>query len=134
MGVAGLQNVTLMAVKGLNSVGSGWDSVLAQCITYAVDNGARVLSNSWGSFGGSNTLRQATYYAYEQGSVVGAAAGNNNSSRNFYPAAYTWVVGVGALENCTSRASYSNCGSDNVMNSPLAAASDQPTGTIPTPI
>ena len=113
-GVAGLQNVTLMAVKGLNAAGTGWDSVLAQCITYATDHGAKVLSNSWGSTGSSQTLARATYYAYSQGVVVVAAAGNNGSNDKFYPAAYPWVMGVAALGDCETRASYSNYGSENV--------------------
>lgn len=114
-GVAGLQNVTLMAVKGLNANGSGWDSILARCITYAADHGAKVLSNSWGSTGYSQTLAQASYYAYSKGVVVVAAAGNNGSSIKFYPAAYPWVMGVAALGNCETRAPYSNFGSENVM-------------------
>jgi hypothetical protein len=36
-GIAGLQNVTLMAVKGLNRWGSGWNSVLADCIFMVTD-------------------------------------------------------------------------------------------------
>jgi subtilisin family serine protease len=114
-GIAGLQKVTLMAVKALNANGTGWDSVLARSIIYAVDNGAKVISNSWGSLVSSRTMAQATYYAYSQGVVVVAAAGNFGSSRNHYPAAYPWVIGVGALENCTTRASYSNYGSENVF-------------------
>jgi hypothetical protein len=34
IGIAGLQDVTIMAVKGLDENGSGWDSILAQCITF----------------------------------------------------------------------------------------------------
>jgi subtilisin family serine protease len=115
IGITGLQNVTLMAVKGLDERGRGWDSVLAKCIVYATDNGAKVISNSWGSLGSSATLAQATYYAYTQGAVVVAAAGNFGIKWKHYPAAYPWVVGVAALANCTTRAPYSNYGAENVF-------------------
>lgn len=127
-GMAGLQNITLMAVKGLTRSGAGFDSVLAQCIIYAVDHGARVLSNSWGSIISSRTLALATYYAFNQGAVVVAAAGNSGSQRNHYPAAYPWVIGVAALEDCNTRAAYSNYGLDNVF---IAAPGSQIWSTFP---
>ncbi len=114
-GIAGLQNVTLMAVKGLNRMGSGWNSVLANSIIYAADNGAKVISNSWGGYSSSQAIAQATLYAVGKGAVVIAAAGNDSTNRKHYPAAYSWVVGAGALETCTLRASYSNYGTSNVM-------------------
>jgi subtilisin family serine protease len=115
IGIAGLQDVTLMAVKGLNAAGAGWDSVLAECIVYATDNGAKVLSNSWGSLRSSSTLAQATYYAYTQGAVVVAAAGNYGTQREHFPAAYPWVLGVAALEDCDTKAGYSSYGARNVF-------------------
>ena len=115
IGIAGLQDVTIMAVKGLDENGSGWDSILAQCITYAVDNGAKVISNSWGGEGYSFTLAAATYYAFSHGAVVVAAAGNDGVSTPHYPSAYPWVIGVAALEDCNTRASWSNYGSENVF-------------------
>jgi subtilisin family serine protease len=115
IGIAGLQNVTLMAVKGLNRWGNGWNSVLANSIIYAVDNGAKVISNSWGGYSSSQAIAQATLYAHGKGAVVIAAAGNDSTNNKFYPAAYPWVVGVGALETCSTRAVYSNYGAKNVM-------------------
>ncbi len=115
IGIAGLQNVTLMAVKGLNSQGSGWNSVLANSIIYAADNGAKVISNSWGGNFPTRAIAQATLYARNKGVVVIAAAGNENTDRKHYPAAFPWVVGVGSLETCTTRSSYSNYGARNVM-------------------
>jgi subtilisin family serine protease len=114
VGVAGLVDVTIMAVKGLDSLGSGWDSDLASSLVYAADNGAKVISNSWGGYGKSSALENATLYAFRQGAVVVAAAGNDGISSAFIPAAYPWVIGVAALQNCTSRVSWSNYGSENV--------------------
>jgi subtilisin family serine protease len=115
VGMAGLQNVTLMAVKGLSATGVGWDSVLAKCITYATDQGAKVLSCSWGSFISTKTLENAVSYANGKGVIVVAAAGNLGVQWRQYPAAYPWVIGVAALEDCNTSASYSNYGASNVF-------------------
>jgi subtilisin family serine protease len=114
-GIAGLQDVTLMAVKCLGATGIGWDSVLAKGITYATDHGAKVLSCSWGSFLSTKTLQNAVSYALSKGVIVVAAAGNSGSQWRFYPAAYPRVIGVAALEDCNTAASYSNYGARNVF-------------------
>ncbi len=115
IGVAGLQQVTIMAVKGLDATGSGYDSVLAQCIIYAVDNGARVINCSWGGLFSGTVMKDAVNYAFAQGAIVVAAAGNSGVEWNFYPASYSKVVGVAALQDCTNRASWSNWGFSNVQ-------------------
>ncbi len=48
-----------MAVKGLSDAGSGSDVDLAQCVYYAVNNGADVLSNSYGGPGYSQNMADA---------------------------------------------------------------------------
>lgn len=42
--------------------------------------------------------------------IVVAAAGNDSSDQEFYPAAYPWVIAVGALDERGNVASYSNYG------------------------
>lgn len=115
VGIAGLQNVTLMAVKGLSAAGIGWDSVLARSITYASDHGAKVLSCSWGRLISTKTLENAVSYAVGKGAVIVAAAGNLGTQWPHYPAAYPQVIGVAALEDCNTLASYSNYGLKNVF-------------------
>jgi subtilisin family serine protease len=46
----------------------------------------------------------------DDGPLVVAAAGNENTNREFYPAAYDWVVGVGALDEKMSAPRFSNYG------------------------
>ncbi|HWL64624.1 MAG TPA: S8 family serine peptidase, partial [Actinomycetota bacterium] len=56
-GVAGVNwNVSLMALKFLGSTGSGSTSDAAECLHYAIDNGAHVTNNSWGGGGFSQTM------------------------------------------------------------------------------
>lgn len=42
--------------------------------------------------------------------VLVAAAGNDNRTQKFYPAAFSWVVGVGAVDHQDRRAEFSNHG------------------------
>lgn len=121
LGVAGLQQVTIMGIKGLDSFGSGWNSDLAQSIVYAVNNGANVINCSWGGYGPDLLLYNAVNYAFQNGIIVIAAAGNDGISASFYPAAYPKAVGVSALTDCTTIASFSNFGFQNVR---IAAPGD----------
>lgn len=80
----------------------GWyvgDDYAAKGIVWAVNHGAKVLSNSWGGSGYSQTLKEAFDYALERGVVVVAAAGNSKSIQSYqYPANYPGVIQVGAVE------------------------------------
>ncbi len=102
--------VKVMAVKGLSDKGEGTLTDLANCIKYATDNGADIISMSWGAKVGSSELGQALNYAYSKGLVLIAAAGNNNSSTKFYPAAYDNVIAVTATDSNDKKASFSNYG------------------------
>ena len=46
----------------------------------------------------------------DDGPLVVAAAGNENTDRPFYPAAYDWVVGVGALDEDLCAPKFTNYG------------------------
>lgn len=116
-GVAGVcWGCDLLAVKVLDYDGSGWDSDVADGIWYAaywgVAFGKRTIINL--SLGGpydSSVIRDAVSYAQGHGALVVAAAGNDNTSAPFYPAAYPGVIGVSATDSNNQRASFSNYGS-----------------------
>jgi len=80
----------------------GWyvgDDYTAKGIVWAVDNGAKILSNSWGGWGYSQLLKDAFDYALERNVTVIVAAGNSTSSQTFqYPANYPGIIQVGAAE------------------------------------
>jgi thermitase len=98
IGVAGLAQVKIMAEKGLDSWGYGYEDDLANAIIHAVDQGADILSNSWGSYGESALIYEAVEYAYDHGVLVAAAAGNDAASTEFFPAAFDEVIAVTATD------------------------------------
>jgi hypothetical protein len=110
VGIAGVAQVHIMAEKALNSTGWGEDVDLAKAMVHAVDQGAKILSNSWGSDSDSWLIHDAVQYAYENDVLVVAAAGNAGSSVPFYPAAYPEVVSVAATDEFDDPASFSNYG------------------------
>lgn len=111
VGIAGIAQVSIMAEKGLNATGWGLETDLANAIFDAVQKGARILSNSWGSDSDSSLIHDAVRYAYQHGVLVLAAAGNSNSDARSYPAAYDEVVAVAATDESDTKAAFSSWGS-----------------------
>jgi len=119
IGVAGVAwNNLILPVKVLDSKGSGSHSTIANGITYAADNGARIINLSLGSTSGSRTLERAVNYAWNRNSILVAAAGNNGNSTLFYPAAYANVIGVSALNSSDTLPSWSSFGSHVSVSAP----------------
>ena len=115
LGVVGVNwNVKIMPVKFLNSSGAGTGDTAARALTYAADNGAKVLNNSWGGMSSSELIKNAINYAHDvMGTVTVAAAGNNfgNDARFFFPAAYKNVITVASSDQADKRSDFSNQGS-----------------------
>ena len=110
LGIAGLAQVRIMAEKGMNSAGSGSYINLANCIYHAVDQGAKILSNSWG--GGDNSLiHDAVVYAANHNVLFLASSGNSGANSPQYPGAYNEVVCVAASDSNDDIASFSTWGS-----------------------
>jgi len=111
IGVPGIAyDCAIMPVKVLNSAGCGTYDQIANGISYAADNGAHILNLSLGGVVGSAALQNAVDYAWNKGCLVVCAAGNNNSSEPFYPAAYANSFSVAATNYNDRRAGYSNYG------------------------
>jgi thermitase len=110
IGIAGLAQVKIMAEKGLDAQGSGYEDDLANAIFHAVDQGAKILSNSWGASFDSMLIHEAVQYAYNHGVLVIAAAGNNGNDVKFYPAAYDEVVAVTATDSSDYPAYFTSYG------------------------
>jgi thermitase len=111
IGVAGLgYNASLMNVKVLDDGGSGYYSWIANCITWAADNGAKVINMSLGGPSKSKTLENAINYAWKKGVVLVGAAGNSGNSSPTYPGYYTNVIAVAATDKNDQKASWSSYG------------------------
>lgn len=112
LGVVGVNwNVKIMAVKFLSSGGSGYTSDAVSATYYAVNNGAKVLSNSWGGSGRSSTMQTAIDYAYNNNVTFVAAAGNSNSNAyNYTPAGLNHVMTISATDYQDNKASFSSWG------------------------
>ena len=122
-GVAGVSfNSPLAICKALGGpLGTGSTADVANCITWAYDKGAKVISMSLGG-GASTTLKNAVDYAWKGGAANGAvliaAAGNDGDATLNYPAAYPNVVSVAATDSNDARASFSNANADVEIAAP----------------
>ncbi len=77
-------------------------------IIYAVENGASVISMSWGDERGSRLLRDTLRYAYAMGVVLVSASGNESHPSVLYPAAFPEVISVAASARDASAARFTN--------------------------
>jgi len=120
VGVVGVNwQVSIMPLKFLGGDGSGSLDDALGCILYGVNNGAKVLSNSWGGGGFSQSLEDAIQFANDNGVLFIAAAGNesrDNDSFPSYPANYEVpnVISVAASTSSDNLASFSNRGRNTV--------------------
>ena len=120
LGVVGVcWKAKIMPVKFLSDSGSGYTSDAIESIQYAVDNGAKVLSNSWGGGGYSQALSDAIQESSDAGCIFVAAAGNsatNNDSIPHYPSSYNVsnVIAVAATDNNDNLAYFSCYGLNSV--------------------
>jgi thermitase len=129
-GVAG--DVQIMAVRFLTERGMGTTAGAIKAIRYAVDNGAKVLSNSWGSEGenpydqeNNEALKEAIRYANSKGVLFIAAAGNGHMGKGYdndtderpsVPASYDMenIVSVAAIDENDNLGKFSNWGKTKV--------------------
>lgn len=93
------------------SNGFGYIYYSVEGIYYAANNGAKVISMSYGGDTPSSTEQLAIDYAYAQGLICVAAAGNDDSNAVQYPANYNHVVAVAATDAQDHKADFSNYGS-----------------------
>jgi hypothetical protein len=90
--------------------GGGYADDLAQAIYHAVDQGADIISMSWGDYVDSWLIHRAIIEAYRAGVLLVAAAGNDATSERMYPAAYDEVIAVTATDQTDQPAWFTNYG------------------------
>lgn len=99
----------LMNVKVGDDVGRCEASTAARGIIWAVNHGAKVINIGF-CVESSPDLEQAINYAWSQGAVIVAAAGNEGKSTPVYPAYYANCLAVAATNANDSLALLSNHG------------------------
>jgi len=122
IGVAGVcWTARIMALKFLDSSGSGYDSNAIECIEYAISKGAHILSNSYGSYSYNQAMKDAIDDALAAGILFVAAAGNdyghdNDGAQPHYPSSYTSdnVIAVASTTSNDALSSFSNVGAHSV--------------------
>lgn len=154
IGIVGANpDALIMPVTVMQSDGTGDVATIIKGIDYAVANGADIISMSFGSYGESKAEEQALGRAYQKAILV-AAAGNDGKclnhkhpekAQNFpapmYPASYTFVLGVQAMNGDGNRTEWSNYdddgptysewGEDKLYNYELLAPGEDIESTYP---
>lgn len=82
-GGVGVSRAQLLICKGLSDAGSGSSSGLAQCLTWCGQQGAQIVSNSWGSSQSDPFINQAISALTAKGIYVFVAAGNDSGPVNW---------------------------------------------------
>ena len=119
IGVVGVSwNAKIMPLRFLGPDGGYTDDAIS-AIEYAFNNGANIMSNSWGGGGYSQALKDAISTANEEGILFVAAAGNrrqNTDRRPHYPSSYDVpnIISVAATDRYDNLASFSNYGPNSV--------------------
>lgn len=116
LGVAGVApNITLMSISHTLQLGPNAAQQLANGISWGWQNGAHVISNSWGhSALASALIDDAIDDALTSGrgglgTVVVFAAGNANGAVGYPASSNPGIVAVGAMSPCAERKNPSSC-------------------------
>ena len=117
-GVAGWAQIQLVAVRVLNDSGSGDLSDLATGIRWAVDHGCRVINMSLAATQSTTPLADACRYAAQADVLLFAAAGNDGANVISFPAALNECICIGATDEISSLASFSNYGPQQELLAP----------------
>ncbi|MHC4600240.1 MAG: S8 family serine peptidase, partial [Planctomycetota bacterium] len=111
VGVVGVAYLAqLMCLKGLGS-GGGSDTDLNNCLNYAINEGASVMSNSWGGNGFSSTYFATINNAVAAGVIPVFAMGNDDKDGTIHgPSNHPVAFSVAASQQTDGRATFSNFG------------------------
>jgi subtilisin family serine protease len=103
--------VKIIPIKFLSSDGRGYTDDAVSSWQFAVDNGAKVINNSWGGYVSDPALTDSANYVYNSGVVNVAAAGNDNiDAYTHSPSSIPSVVAVAATNHNDVKSCFSNFG------------------------
>jgi len=107
-GIAGVNwQVKIVPIKVLDHAGSGTMDNILLGINWARAKGVKIMNMSFGQYLPDSMLEQACQNAYNDGIVLVSAAGNGNVDWPSYPAYYSTVIAVGAVDTLEARSIWS---------------------------
>ena len=109
---------TLLSIRVTDAAGTSDLFTVAQAILAATDAGAKIINVSLGGYATSGALEAAIAYAGDHGSVIVAAAGNDQAAQLAWPAADARVVSVGAVDAAEQQVAFSNAGPQLQITAP----------------
>lgn len=132
-GIVGIAyEAKVMPIKAMNEAGEGEDSIIADGIIWAVDNGAKIINLSIGSEAQSKILDDALKYATDKGCLLVGASGNKKDSTEIqshaiggpttnkvaFPGADPNVLAVSAVDRYDNITSFSLLGPEVRLSAP----------------
>lgn len=105
-------NIVIRPYKVLDEYNNGTFISVAAGIKCAVKDGVDIINLSLGFYEDSKVLSEAIAYAMENDILVVGAAGNDATSMPFYPASYSGVLKITAVNNQHYAANFTNFGDD----------------------
>jgi subtilisin family serine protease len=129
IGISGVApNVSVMGVRFISESGEGTTADGVKAISYALANGAKVLSNSWGGEKDAepddelraviqNAMAQDVLFIFAAGNGRNGVGYNNDTdSKPMIPASYEFdnIVSVAAIDSNNALGSFSNWGVNSV--------------------
>ena len=112
--IAGAARIMPVRIADANAWAT-WSTV-AQGLTWAADQGARVANISYSGVAASSSIRSAAQYMQNKGGVVVVAAGNNNRDEAISPT--TTMIPVSATDSADLKAGFSSWGNFVAMSAP----------------
>lgn len=113
-----------------DGLGLPTESPLSRALRYATDHGAKVISMSLGEYAPQRADREAVAYALDHGVVLVAAVGNDGDTESArrlgttfwnFPAGYSGVIGVGAVDKQGKAAGFSSYNLSVLVGAPGVA-------------
>jgi len=132
IGVASVgYNISIIAVK--SAANTDPEGIYGYAgIQWAANNGASIISMSWGGPGFSQTNQNLINSIHNMGIVLLGAAGNENVSTTHYPSSYANVISVASTDGNDVKSDFSNYGSTVDLCAPGGSNAGGPSGLLST--
>jgi subtilisin family serine protease len=111
-------DAAIMPLRVFDDNGSTDVFSIVKAIHYAREHGVQVMNMSFGLDGNYKAVQSAITAAQNANVTIVASAGNANTSVAQYPAAYSGVISVAAIDNGDRKASFSNYGTWVTVDAP----------------